>query len=84
MCAVDVAIAQGAAFQHAELVEQKIGVVAGAVEVPVLGGFLPVAKGGYSDAFGETTVLGTLCLTPSVRPTVFCVAMFPQRSPPLW
>ncbi len=29
--------AQGAAFQHAELVEQEIRVAAGAVEVPVLG-----------------------------------------------
>jgi hypothetical protein len=32
---VDVALAQGAAFQPAELVEQEIWVIAGAVEVPV-------------------------------------------------
>ena len=31
---VDVAIVQGAAFEHAELVEQEVRVVAGAVEVP--------------------------------------------------
>jgi hypothetical protein len=36
--AVDVAIAQGAAFQHAELVEQEVRVIAGAVEMPVPGG----------------------------------------------
>ena len=34
---VDVAIAQDAAFQHAELVEQEVWVVAGAVEMPILG-----------------------------------------------
>ncbi len=33
--AVDVAIAQGAAFQHAELVEQEVRMIAGAVEVSV-------------------------------------------------
>ncbi|EDP61583.1 hypothetical protein BAL199_07853 [alpha proteobacterium BAL199] len=33
--AVDVAIAQGAAFQHAELVEQEVGMIAVAVEMPV-------------------------------------------------
>lgn len=32
--AEDVAVAQGSAFQHAELVEQKVWVVAGAVEMP--------------------------------------------------
>ena len=35
--AVDVAMPQGAAFQHAELVEQEVRVVAGAVKMPVPG-----------------------------------------------
>jgi hypothetical protein len=43
--AVDVAVAQGAAFQHAELVEQKVRVVAGAVEMPVPGGSFLIAMG---------------------------------------
>gem|GEM_PF-2606171 len=48
--AVDVAMAQGAAFQHAELVEQKVGVVAGAVEMPVPGRALLIAMGGADRA----------------------------------
>ena len=47
---VDVAIAQGAAFQHAELVEQEVGVVAGAVEMSVPGGPLLIAVGGADRA----------------------------------
>ena len=43
--AVDIAMAQGAAFQHAELVEQKIRMVAGAVEMPVPGGPFLIAMG---------------------------------------
>ncbi|GGC10431.1 hypothetical protein GCM10011363_28920 [Marivita lacus] len=40
---VDVAMAQDAAFQHTEPVEQKIRVIAGAVEVPVPGGTFLIA-----------------------------------------
>src|SRR3989338_1369910 len=36
--AVDVAMAQGAAFQHPELVEQKVGVIAATVEMAIPGG----------------------------------------------
>jgi hypothetical protein len=42
---VDVAIAQGAASQHAEVVEQEVRVVTGAVEVPVPGRPLLFAMG---------------------------------------
>ena len=48
--AVDVAVSQGAAFQHAELVEQKVGVVAGAVEMPVPSGPLLIAVSGADRA----------------------------------
>ena len=43
--AVDVAMPQGAAFQHAELVEQEVGVVAGAVEVAIPGGTFLITMG---------------------------------------
>jgi hypothetical protein len=42
---VDVTVAQGAAFQHAELVEQEVRVVASTVEVPVPGRALLLAMG---------------------------------------
>ena len=43
-------MAPGAAFQHAELVEQKVGVVAGAVETPAPGPTLLFAMGGANRA----------------------------------
>ena len=43
--AVDVAVTQGTALQHAELVEQEVGVVAGAVEMPIPGGPFLIAVG---------------------------------------
>lgn len=43
--AVDVAMAQGAAFQHPELVEQKVGVIAATVEMAIPGGPFTVAMG---------------------------------------
>ena len=42
---MDVAIAQGTAFQHAKLVEQKVGVVAGAIEMSIPGGPFLIAVG---------------------------------------
>ena len=42
---VDVAVAQGAAFQHAELVEQEVRVITGAFEMPVPGGPFLIAMG---------------------------------------
>ena len=50
ICAVDVAVAQGAAFQHAELVEQEDRVITGAVEMPVPGGPFLIAMGGADRA----------------------------------
>ena len=44
--AVDIAVAQGTALQHAELVEKKVRVIAGAVEMPVPGRAFLVAMGG--------------------------------------
>lgn len=42
---MDIAIAQGRALQHAELIVQKVRVVAGAVEMPVpCGAFLATRK----------------------------------------
>ena len=43
-------MAQGAAFQHAELVEQKVRVVAGAVEMPVPDGPFLIPMGGADRA----------------------------------
>jgi hypothetical protein len=43
---VDVAVAQGAAFQHAELVKQEVWVVAGAVKMPHRGEPFLIAVGG--------------------------------------
>ena len=43
--AVDIAMTQGTAFQHPELVEHKERMVAGAVEMPVPGGALLLAMG---------------------------------------
>src|SRR3546814_6110541 len=41
--AVDIAVTQGAALQHAKLVEQEDGVIAGAVEMPVPGSTFLIA-----------------------------------------
>jgi hypothetical protein len=43
--AVDIAMAQGTAFQHAELVEQKVRVIAGAVEKAIPGRAFLIAMG---------------------------------------
>ena len=43
--AVDIAMPQGAALQHAKLVQKEQRVVAGAVEMPVPGGALLIAIG---------------------------------------
>ena len=43
--AVDVTVTQGAPFQHAKLVEQEVRVVAGAVEMPVLGSTFLIVVG---------------------------------------
>jgi len=43
--AVDVATPQGAALQHAELVEQEVRVIAGAVKMPVPGRAFLIAMG---------------------------------------
>ena len=48
--AVGVAFAQGAAFQHAELVEQEVRVVAAAVEMAIPGGPFLIAVGGADRA----------------------------------
>jgi hypothetical protein len=44
--AVDIAVAQGTALQHAELVEQKVRVIAGAVEMPAPGSTFLIPVGG--------------------------------------
>ena len=46
ICAMDVAVAQGAAFEHPELVEQKQRVVAGATEMTVPGSAFLLTMGG--------------------------------------
>ena len=48
--AMDVAVAQGTAFQHAELVEQEVRMVAGAIEMPDPGGTFLIAVGGADRA----------------------------------
>src|SRR3546814_4149634 len=48
--AVDIAVTQGAALQHAKLVEQEDGVIAGAVEMPVPGSTFLIAVGGADRA----------------------------------
>src|SRR3546814_20596960 len=48
--AVDIAVTQGAELQHAKLVEQEHGVIAGAVEMPVPGSTFLLAAGGAARA----------------------------------
>lgn len=49
--AVDVAVAQGTAFPHAELVEPEVGVIAGAIAKPVPRRALLIAMGRANRAF---------------------------------
>ena len=48
--AVDIAMAQGVTLQHAELIEQEVRVVAGAVEMSVSGRALLTVMGGADRA----------------------------------
>src|SRR3546814_2084546 len=51
VCSSDlIAVTQGAALQHAKLVEQEDGVIAGAVEMPVPGSTFLIAVGGADRA----------------------------------
>jgi hypothetical protein len=52
--AVNVAIAQGTAFQHAELVEQEVRVIAVAVEMPVPCGPFLIAMSGATLCYTAT------------------------------
>jgi hypothetical protein len=54
--AVDVAMAQGAAFQHSKLVEQEVGVIAGAVEMPIPGRALLAPMGGLTELSMSSTM----------------------------
>ena len=67
--AVDVAIAQGAALQHAELVEQEVRVVASAVEMPVPGCAFLIAMGRADGAVHvQHDVLQPVAVVEAVNP----------------
>ena len=80
--AVDIAIAHDAALQHAELVEQEVWVVAGAVEMPVLCCAFVIAMGRAD--------LAVHVLRNVIQPVASMKAVNPrsiqlgQRRPVLW
>jgi hypothetical protein len=79
---VDVAIAQGAAFQHAELVEQEVRVLAGAVEVPVPGRPFLIAVGRADGAIHvQHDILQPVAIMEAVDPLPVQVG---KRRPVLW
>ena len=66
---VDVATAQGAAFQHAELVEQEVRVVAGAVKMPVPGRAFLITMGRADRAVHvQHDVLQPVAIMKAVNP----------------
>ena len=63
-------MAQGAAFQHAELVEQKDWMIAGAFEMPVLGRTFLIAEGGADRAVHiQHNLLQPVTVMKSVDPS---------------
>ncbi len=80
--AVDVAVAQGAAFQHAEPVEQEKRVVADAVEMAVPGGPFPITMGRADGTVHvQHDVLQPVAIVEPVDPIAVQVG---QSRPVLW
>ncbi len=66
---MDITIAQGAALQHAELVEQEAWVITSAVEMPVSGHAFLIAMGGTDGAVHfQHDILETVAVVETVDP----------------
>jgi len=79
--AVDIAIAQGAALQHAELVKQEVRVVAGAIATSVpCGAFLIVVGGADRSVHIQQDILKPLPIVKAVNPLAIQIG---QRLPVL-
>ncbi len=78
---MDVAVPQGAAFEHAKLIEQEVRVVAAAVEMPVPGRAFLIAMGGADRAVHvQHDVLQPVAIMEAVDPLAVQIG---QRGPVL-
>ena len=79
--AVDIAVAQGTAFQHAKLIEEEVRVIAAALKMPVPGGaFLITVGGAHGTVHVQHDELQPVAVMEPVNPLAIQIG---QRRPVL-